>query len=53
MYKWGGIRRTDYGMEYLDRVLGKDEADLAARLEPRRAVGEPQLREVDSGLAHA
>ncbi|BCT96908.1 peptidase S9 [Lysobacter helvus] len=31
MYKWGGIRRSDYGMEYLARVLGKDETDLAAR----------------------
>jgi dipeptidyl aminopeptidase/acylaminoacyl peptidase len=31
MYKWGSIRRSDLGMEYLERVLGKDEAELAAR----------------------
>lgn len=31
LYKWGSIRRTDLGKRYLERVIGKDEADLAAR----------------------
>ena len=32
MYKWGSIRRSDLGMKYLERVLGKDKADLAKTL---------------------
>lgn len=31
LYKWGDIRRTDYGKEYLKRVLGEVPEDLAAR----------------------
>lgn len=30
MYKWGSIRRSDLGLNYLERVLGKDKAELAA-----------------------
>lgn len=30
MYKWGDIRRSDYGKNYLKRVLGEDKAELAA-----------------------
>jgi dipeptidyl aminopeptidase/acylaminoacyl peptidase len=30
MYKWGSIRRSDLGMRYLKRVLGEDQAELAA-----------------------
>lgn len=30
MYKWGSIRRSDYGQQYLKRVLGEDAAELAA-----------------------
>lgn len=30
MYKWGSIRRSDLGMNYLERVLGKDKAELAS-----------------------
>lgn len=31
MYKWGSIRRTDLGINYLHRVLGTDAAELALR----------------------
>ena len=31
MYKWGSIRRTDLGINYLHRVLGSDKAELAQR----------------------
>lgn len=31
MYKWGDIRREDYGKNYLKRVIGEDQADLASR----------------------
>ena len=31
MYKWGDIRRSDYGQEYLTKVIGKDKAVLAER----------------------
>jgi dienelactone hydrolase len=31
MYKWGDIRRSDYGLEYLSRVIGKDQKVLAER----------------------
>jgi dipeptidyl aminopeptidase/acylaminoacyl peptidase len=30
MYKWGSIRRGDVGKAYLRRVLGEDQAELAA-----------------------
>lgn len=30
MYKWGSIRRSDFGKLYLKRVLGEDQAELAA-----------------------
>ncbi|MFT3807966.1 alpha/beta hydrolase family protein [Arenimonas sp.] len=30
MYRWGDIRRSDYGKAYLERALGKDPAELAA-----------------------
>ncbi len=30
MYKWGSIRRSDFGQIYLKRVLGEDKAELAA-----------------------
>ncbi|MCX7041598.1 MAG: prolyl oligopeptidase family serine peptidase [Gammaproteobacteria bacterium] len=30
MYKWGSIRRSDFGQLYLKRVLGEDQAELAA-----------------------
>lgn len=31
MYRWGDIHRSDYGMHYLDTVLGRDKATLATR----------------------
>jgi dipeptidyl aminopeptidase/acylaminoacyl peptidase len=31
MYKWGSIRRSDFGKLYLKKVIGEDQADLAAR----------------------
>jgi dienelactone hydrolase len=31
LYRWGDIHRDDYGMNYLHRVLGHDQAELAAR----------------------
>lgn len=31
MYKWGSIHRSDLGLKYLERVIGRDKADLAAR----------------------
>lgn len=31
MYKWGSIHRSDLGMHYLERVLGKDKTELAER----------------------
>lgn len=37
MYKWGSIRRSDLGMKYLERVLGKDKAELAARSPAQQA----------------
>ncbi|TBR36460.1 MULTISPECIES: alpha/beta hydrolase family protein [Dyella] len=30
MYRWGDIRRSDYGLNYLHRMLGTDKATLAA-----------------------
>jgi dipeptidyl aminopeptidase/acylaminoacyl peptidase len=30
LYKWGDIRRSDYGKNYLDRAVGKDPVELAA-----------------------
>lgn len=30
MYRWGSIRRSDYGKNYLKRALGEDQAELAA-----------------------
>jgi len=37
MYKWGSIRRSDLGLEYLERVLGKDKQELAAYSPAQRA----------------
>lgn len=37
MYKWGSIRRSDLGLKYLERVLGKDKAELAARSPAQQA----------------
>lgn len=37
MYKWGSIRRSDLGLNYLERVLGKDKDDLAARSPAKQA----------------
>lgn len=37
MYKWGSIRRSDLGLEYLERVLGKDKEELAAHSPAQRA----------------
>ena len=37
MYKWGSIRRSDLGLNYLERVLGKDKEDLAVRSPSRQA----------------
>lgn len=31
LYKWGNIRRSDYGLEYLAKVVGKDKNVLAER----------------------
>jgi len=31
MYKWGSIRRSDLGMEYLKHAIGQDKVELAAR----------------------
>ncbi len=31
LYKWGNIRRSDLGKRYLERVIGNDDAELAAR----------------------
>lgn len=31
LYKWGNIRRSDYGLEYLAKVVGKDQKLLAER----------------------
>ncbi len=31
MYKWGSIRRSDFGQLYLKKVIGEDPAELAAR----------------------
>lgn len=31
LYKWGDIRRSDYGLDYLAKVVGKDEKVLAER----------------------
>lgn len=30
MYRWGSIRRSDYGKAYLERAIGKEPAELAA-----------------------
>jgi len=48
MYKWGSIRRSDLGMHYLERVLGKDKAELAERSPSKQA---PAIR-VPVLLAH-
>lgn len=37
MYKWGSIRRSDLGLKYLERVLGKDKVELAARSPAQQA----------------
>ena len=37
MYKWGSIRRTDLGLDYLAKVIGKDKAVLAERSPTRNA----------------
>lgn len=37
MYKWGSIRRSDLGLNYLERVLGKDKAELAANSPAQQA----------------
>ena len=37
MYKWGSIRRSDLGRNYLERVLGKDEQELALRSPAKQA----------------
>lgn len=37
MYKWGSIRRSDLGLEYLERVLGKDKQELAEYSPAQRA----------------
>lgn len=37
MYKWGSIRRSDLGLNYLERVLGKDKPELAARSPAQQA----------------
>jgi dipeptidyl aminopeptidase/acylaminoacyl peptidase len=31
LYKWGNIRRSDYGLDYLAKVVGKDQQVLAER----------------------
>lgn len=31
LYRWGDIHRSDYGMHYLEMVLGKDKKVLSAR----------------------
>jgi len=45
MYKWGSIRRSDYGQIYLKRVLGEDQAELAANSPAKLAdkIGVPVL----------
>ena len=45
MYKWGSIRRSDYGQQYLKRVLGEDAAELAANSPAKLAdrIGVPVL----------
>lgn len=37
MYKWGSIRRSDLGMNYLERVLGKDKPELTERSPAQQA----------------
>ncbi|NUS60856.1 MAG: S9 family peptidase [Lysobacter sp.] len=37
MYKWGSIRRSDLGLEYLAKVIGKDEKVLAERSPAKQA----------------
>lgn len=48
MYKWGSIRRSDLGLNYLERVLGKDKVELAANSPSQQAA---QIR-VPVLLAH-
>jgi dipeptidyl aminopeptidase/acylaminoacyl peptidase len=45
MYKWGSIRRSDLGINYLHRVLGTDATELAQRSPAERAdaIGIPVL----------
>lgn len=37
MYKWGSIRRSDLGLEYLAKVIGKDPVVLAERSPSKQA----------------
>jgi dipeptidyl aminopeptidase/acylaminoacyl peptidase len=37
MYKWGSIRRSDLGLDYLSKVIGKDQVDLASRSPAKHA----------------
>jgi dipeptidyl aminopeptidase/acylaminoacyl peptidase len=37
MYKWGSIRRSDLGLDYLSKVIGKDKAVLAERSPNKQA----------------
>ena len=39
LYKWGDIRRSDLGLDYLAKVIGKDAADLASR-SPAKLTGQ-------------
>ena len=45
MFKWGSIRSTDLGKRYLNRALGTDKVELAARSPARHAaeIGVPVL----------
>jgi dipeptidyl aminopeptidase/acylaminoacyl peptidase len=37
MYKWGSIRRSDLGLDYLAKVIGKDDKVLAERSPVKQA----------------
>jgi dipeptidyl aminopeptidase/acylaminoacyl peptidase len=37
MYRWGSIRRSDLGLDYLSKVIGKDKAVLAERSPNKQA----------------
>ena len=37
MYKWGDIRRSEGGLDYLAKVIGKDKEDLASRSPAKHA----------------